>query len=131
MYVKQVQPVLERLQGKATEDESNAANRGEQPLPWQRKMIQPTSYSIQFDSSCNTYRKTRSKAEEGTQADTVTDTEHYRVRYDPRKQPQRAMLSTQKVVSKIKASHYIQAAARNADRRNCMVVHFKDCYGIT
>src|ERR1700733_15563476 len=86
-------------------------------------MIQPTRDAVQLDRSRNTYRNTRGKAEEGTEAQAITDTEDNRVRYDPRKQSQWAMLPTQEVVCKVQASHHVKTAARDADCRNCMMVH--------
>jgi hypothetical protein len=86
-------------------------------------MIQPTRDAVQLDRHRNTYRNTCGKAEEGAEAEAITDPEDNRVRYDPRKQSQWAMLSTQEVVCKVKAAHDVKTAARDADRRNCMMVH--------
>ena len=85
-------------------------------------MIQPTSYSIKFDRGRNACRNTGSEAEEGTKTDAVTDAEDNRVRYGPRKQSQRTMLPTQKIVRKIKATQYIKTGARNADGSDSVVV---------
>src|SRR5437899_7159080 len=40
-----------------------------------------------------------------------------------RKQPQRTVLSTQQVVGQIETTQHIKTGTRNADDRDCMVVH--------
>ena len=88
-------------------------------------MIPPASRSIELNRQRDARRNPGSQAKERTQSQAVADAESQRVSYRPRKQPQRTMLSTQQIISKIKTAQYIKARPRNADGRDCMVVHSK------
>lgn len=105
-----------------SDSKTNSADKGAEPLPGQRIMIQSTSYSIEFGRGSNARRDTGGEAEEGTEADAVTDAEDDRVGYGPRKQSQWTMLAAQKIVSKIKAAHYIETTARDADACDDVVI---------
>src|ERR1700731_4442792 len=86
-------------------------------------MIQPSRGSTIFDRKGGAGRDSGGKAKEETKTKSVADAEDDRVGYRPRKQPQRAVLSTQKVVSQIEATQDVKTAARNADGRQCMMIH--------
>src|ERR1700676_1618919 len=86
-------------------------------------MIQSATGSIEFNRESGACRNTGSKAKEETKTKSVHNPENDGVGYRPRKQPRRAVLSPQKVVSQIETTQHIKTATRNADRRQCMVIH--------
>jgi hypothetical protein len=49
--------------------------------------------------------------------DPVANAEDDRIRYRPRKQPQRAVLPTEQVVSKVEAAEHIETASTDTDDR--------------
>ncbi len=59
--------------------------------------------------------QTSGQAKKHTKAKALTDSKNDRVRYRARKQPQRAVLSAQQVVGKVKAAEHIRTGADNAD----------------
>jgi CRP-like cAMP-binding protein len=103
--------------------ESDATDGGEQSFPGPGIMIQAATGSIKFNRESDARCNTGSKTKEETKTKAVADAENDGVSHCPRKQPQRAMLSPQKVVSQIETTQDIKTAARNADRRQCMVIH--------
>jgi hypothetical protein len=86
-------------------------------------MIQATSCSIEFNCQGDARRDTGSQAKEETKAQTVAEAEDNGVRYRAREHPQRTVLPTQQIVGKIEATQHIETRARNADRRDCVMVH--------
>jgi len=92
-------------------------------------MIQTTSRPTKFNRDSDTSRKTRGEAKEQTEANAVAGPEYDRIRYRPRKQPQRTVLSPQQVVGKVKAPEHIKARACDADGCYRVVIdgHANDC----
>ena len=79
--------------------------------------------STEFNRNGDAGRDTGSQPKEETKAEAVADAEDNGVRYRASKQPQRTVLSTQQVVGKIETTQHIKTCTRNADGRDCMVVH--------
>jgi hypothetical protein len=65
------------------------------------------------------------KPKKETKANSVADAKHNGVRDGAGKQPQWAVLSAQQVVGKIETTYHIETSTRNADGRDCVVVHSK------
>src|ERR1700688_4208232 len=86
-------------------------------------MMQAASCSIEFDRNRDTGRYARSQAKEETEAKAVADSENDGIGYRAGKQPQRTVLPTQKVVSEIETAQDIETGSRDADGRDCVVVH--------
>ena len=86
-------------------------------------MSQTTSGSIEFNRDRDTSCETRGEAKEQTQANAIADAENDRVRHGTGKQPQRAMLSPQQVVGKIKAAQHIKKGPCDAYGSYGVVVH--------
>jgi hypothetical protein len=87
-------------------------------------MIKATRRPIELDRQCDAARNPGSQAKEQAKAEAVADTKHEGVRHRARKQPQRTVLPTQQVISKIQAAQHIKARAGNADARDCVMVHY-------
>ena len=86
-------------------------------------MIEPASRSIKFNRQRDAGRNTGSQAKEQTKPEAIADAEDKRVGYRAGDQPQRTVLSTQQVVRKIETAQHIKTRTRNADGRDCVVVH--------
>ena len=106
-----------------SDSNANRTDRGAKGFPRKGIMLQPPSHSIEFDRKSDTGGNAGNKAKEGTETEAIADAEYDGVRYSPRKQSQRAMLSTEEVISKIKTPQHAETTARNADGRDCMVIH--------
>src|SRR5438445_3995936 len=87
-------------------------------------MIEPASRPAELDRHRDAARDARSQAKEQAEPESIADAEHQRVRHRPRKQPQRTVLPTQQVISKVQTTQHIKAYAGNADARDCMMVHY-------
>ncbi len=86
-------------------------------------MRQTASCSIEFNRDREAGCETRGEAKEQTQANAISDSENDRVRHGTGKQPQRAVLSTQQVVGKIKAAQQVKKGPCDADGSYRVVVH--------
>src|ERR1700736_3835806 len=78
---------------------------------------------MEFNRRCSAGRKPGGQGKKQTEPDTIAGSEHRRVRYCPGKQPQRAVLSAQQVISEIKTPQHIETSPDDADSSNHMVVH--------
>src|SRR5437660_11740234 len=86
-------------------------------------MIKPARCTIEFNCQSDAGRNPGSQAKEGTKPKPIPGSEDNRIRDRASQQPQRPVLSTQQVVRKIEAPQHIKTRARNADSRDCVVVH--------
>src|SRR5580704_1930129 len=107
-----------------SDSKSASANGGEHSLPGQRVRTQSTCFPIEFDRKGDASRDAGSQAKDGTHPNAVAKAEDDRIRYRPRKQPQRAVLPTEQIVSEIKAAQHVQATTANGDGRDGVVVQF-------
>ena len=110
-----------------TRAESDSANGGEQSLQRQVVMIEAAGRAIQFDGYGKAGGEAGRDAKKQSQAKTVSDSEDDGVSYDSSEKPQRTMLATKQIIGKIEAAQHIQAGSGNADGRDGMVVHPRNC----
>jgi len=86
-------------------------------------VVVPSGRAIQFNGDRDPGCNPRSQPEHQAETKSVSNSEDQGVSYCTRKNAQRPVLSAQQVIGEIQAAQYIQTTARDADRRDAMVIH--------
>jgi hypothetical protein len=87
-------------------------------------MVEPARRPIELDRQRGAGRDAGSQAKEQSQTKAVSNAEQERIRNRPRNQPQRTVLPAQQIISKVEGTQHVTAGASNANRRDCVMVHY-------